>query len=256
MAKKKRTSDRLAVQNAAKTLLANIRFASVDNPIRTIAVTSSKPNEGKSTVALNLAQAIATSGASVLLVDTDMRRRSLAGMLNAHPRGGLYAVLSEDLTLDQAVVETSQPNLYFLDSEPHIPNPADIIASRRFAKLMEQLRAEYRYVVFDTPPVGAFIDAAEVGHLADGAVFVIRENFTKRSEVVAAVEQLRKAEVNVLGTVMNCCESDSSEYYYAYYNTRGERVRTSDDAPAIATGEGAVGGAAAERQAGTRFAKK
>lgn len=80
MAKAKNT-DKLVVQNAAKTLLANIRFASVDDPIRTITVTSSIPNEGKSTVSINLAQAIATSGKSVLLVEADMRRRSLADML-------------------------------------------------------------------------------------------------------------------------------------------------------------------------------
>lgn len=80
MAKAKNT-DKLVVQNAAKTLLANIRFASVDDPIRTITVTSSIPNEGKSTVSINLAQAIATSGKSVLLVEADMRRRSLSDML-------------------------------------------------------------------------------------------------------------------------------------------------------------------------------
>ena len=83
MAKAKNT-DKLVVQNAAKTLLANIRFASVDDPIRTITVTSSIPNEGKSTVSINLAQAIATSGKSVLLVEADMRRRSLADILKTY----------------------------------------------------------------------------------------------------------------------------------------------------------------------------
>lgn len=110
MAKAKNT-DKLVVQNAAKTLLANIRFASVDDPIRTITVTSSIPNEGKSTVSINLAQAIATSGKSVLLVETDMRRRSLSDMLGVRSRGGLYAVLSEQISIDQAIVETGQKNL-------------------------------------------------------------------------------------------------------------------------------------------------
>ena len=111
MAKAKNT-DKLVVQNAAKTLLANIRFASVDDPIRTITVTSSIPNEGKSTVSINLAQAIATSGKSVLLVECDMRRRSLADMLGVRSRGGLYAVLSEQISIDQAIVETGQKNFY------------------------------------------------------------------------------------------------------------------------------------------------
>lgn len=224
---KRKGAGKLAVRNAAKTLLANIRFASVDKPIRTLTVTSSTPNEGKSTVALNLAKAIATSGATVLLVECDMRRRSQAEMIGVHSLGGVYSVLSGQMTVDEAVVEVSQ-NLYFLDSEPNIPNPADIIASHRFSKLVSTLESKYRYVIFDTPPVGTFVDAAEVGRLTDGVIFVVRENFTKRNEVLAAFDQLRKAEVNIIGSVMNCCEVESNEYYYAYYNESGKKVRTSD----------------------------
>lgn len=228
MPKKKAGADKLVVQNAAKTLLANIRFASVDKPIRVITITSSTPNEGKSTVALNLAQAIATSGKRVVLVECDMRRRSMADMMGVHSRGGLYAVLSEQMRIEDAVVETSQKNLFFLDSEPHIPNPADIIASRRFAQLVEALKARFQYVIFDTPPVGTFIDAAEVGQLSDGVLFVVRENFAKRNEIQAAFEQLKKAEVHVIGTVMNYCEAETNDYYYSYYTKDGKKVRKSD----------------------------
>lgn len=241
MAKKKAGADKLVVQNAAKTLLANIRFSSVDNPIRVITLTSSTPNEGKSTVVLNLAQAIATSGKSVVLVECDMRRRSLADMIGARTRGGLYAVLSEQMTIEEAVVETSQKNLYFLDSEPHIPNPADIIASKRFRRLVEALRETFQYVIFDTPPVGTFVDAAEVGHLSDGVLFVVRENFAKRAEVQAAFDQLRRAEVNVIGAVMNYCEAETSEYYYSYYTKDGKKVRKSDDVQAAPQGKGTQG---------------
>ena len=239
MAKMKKAADKLVVQNAAKTLLANIRFASVDNPIRSITLTSSIPNEGKSTVAINLAQAIATSGKSVLLVECDMRRRSLADMLGVRSRGGVYAVLSEQMTIEQAVVETGQKNFYFLDSEPHIPNPADIIASRRFAKFVAMLEEKFQYVIFDAPPVGTFIDAAEIASLTDGTLFVIRENFTKRNEVVNAVEQLKKSEkTHIIGTVMNYCEVESSDYYYSYYTKDGKRVRK---------GEGGQGSAPARK---------
>lgn len=259
--KRKPTTDRLAVQNAAKTLLANVRFASVDSPIQAITVTSATPNEGKTTVAVNLAQAIATSGASVCLVECDMRRRSLSEVLGVHARGGLYAVLSNQISLKEAVLETDQQNLYFLDAEPHIPNPADILMSHRFAKLVDALKERFRYVVFDTPPVGTFVDAAEVGQLSDGVLFVIRENFTKRSDVMTAFDQLRKAEVNVIGTVMNYCSADTSEYYYAYYTKDGKRVRTSDDMPAPAvpatprTARPVADDAAAAASAGTRFAR-
>ena len=225
MAKAKNT-DKLVVQNAAKTLLANIRFASVDDPIRTITVTSSIPNEGKSTVSINLAQAIATSGKS----EADMRRRSLADMLGVRSRGGLYAVLSEQVSIDQAIVETGQKNFYFLDAEPHIPNPADIIVSHRFAKLVKALSAKFQYVIFDAPPVGTFIDAAEIASLTDGALFVVREDFTKREEALNAIGQLKKSEkVKLIGTVMNYCETETSEYYYSYYTKDGKKVKKGSD---------------------------
>ena len=239
MARKKKNSDKLVTSNAAKTLLANIRFASVDSPIRSITITSSIPNEGKSTISVNLAQAIATSGKSVLLVECDMRHRTLANMMGLRHSGGLYAVLSDQMSIDEAVVETGQPNFYFLDAEPRIPNPADIIASRRFAKLVAALEEKYQYVIFDTPPVGTFVDAAEVAALTDGTIYVVRENFAKRNEIFAAFDQLNKAEVNVIGTVMNCCESMSSGYYYSYY---GNEKRRDDSAKKSGS---AVGGAAA-----------
>ena len=170
------------------------------------------------------------SGKSVLLVEADMRRRSLADMLGVRSRGGLYAVLSEQVSIDQAIVETGQKNFYFLDAEPHIPNPADIIVSHRFAKLVKALSAKFQYVIFDSPPVGTFIDAAEIASLTDGALFVVREDFTKREEALNAIGQLKKSEkVKLIGTVMNYCETETSEYYYSYYTKDGKKVKKGSD---------------------------
>ena len=98
----KQNGDRAVMQNAVKTLATNIRFASVDNPVHSIVVTSSIPNEGKSTIAVALSEALASGGKSVLLVECDMRRRSIAGMLGVHAQNGLYAVLSAQVELDDA----------------------------------------------------------------------------------------------------------------------------------------------------------
>lgn len=227
--KKKGSSDALVVQNAAKTLVANIRFASVDTPVKSIVVTSSVPNEGKTTVSHNLAVAIASGGKRCLLVECDMRRRSMADVIGAHARYGIYAVLSGQVELADAVVSTGQTNLSFLASEPHIPNPADLLSSRRFRHLASELEKLYDYVIFDTPPVGTFVDAAVLASIADATVLVVRDHYTKRAEVVAAYEQLKKADANLIGVVLNGCESESSEYYYAYYNKDGKRVRKSED---------------------------
>lgn len=218
-------SNALEVQNAAKTLYANIRFMSVDDPIRSVVITSAAPNEGKTTTAVQLGRAMATAGKTVLLVEADMRRRSLAAMLEVHPQAGLYAVLSGAASLSAAIASTATPNLYFLDTEPNIPNPADIISSKRYRALAAKLAERFDYVIFDTPPVGTFVDAAVLSTMADGVVLVVRPGEVKRSALVGAYDQLRKADANVLGICATFCEGTGSEYYYAYYTSDGRRVK-------------------------------
>lgn len=213
------------IQNAAQTLLANVRFASVDDPIKTIVITSSVPNEGKTTISIELARAIAKGGRTVLLVGCDMRRRSLAAELNLHPQVGLYGVLASTSDLNSSAVAVEK-NFWFLDVEPHIPNPPDIIASKRFRRFVEDAKSRFNYVIFDTPPLAAFVDAAVLSAVADGTVMVVRENFAKRSEVIDAHAQLENAGANVVGVCMNYCHEERSEYYYAYYDKQGNRMRT------------------------------
>lgn len=222
MSRKKRGATRVAVQNAAKTLAANIRFASVDNPVSTIVVTSSVPNEGKTFVSVELARALAASGKRVLIVECDMHKRSLSSVLGAHGRHGIYDVLSGDADLDEAIVSTQTPNLYFLDSEPNIPNPTDVLSSKRFRGLLQGARRAFSYVVMDTPPIGAFVDAAILGSVADATLLVVREDFVRRDDLAAAYTQLKQAGANLVGTVLNCCDNESGSYGYGYYGHYGD----------------------------------
>lgn len=228
--KKDKNSNVLEIQNAAKTLLTNIRFVSVDNPVKSVVVTSSIPNEGKTTISVELAKAVATSGKSAVLVETDMRRRSLAGKIGKRASAGLYGVLSGQVPLEKAVVETSVKGIFFLDAEPSIPNPVDIIGSKRFRALSQKLAASYDYVIYDAPPVGTFVDAAVLSTVADGVIFVVRTDFVKRDAVVHAYEQLQKAEANVIGICATFVEGSGSEYYYAYYTEDGKRVKNGEAA--------------------------
>ena len=203
------------VRNAVDTLYANIRFSDLDGDLRSIVVTSSVPNEGKSTVSILLAEAMAKSGMKTLLLECDLRRRSLAGMLNAHPDGaGLFAVLSGQVRLPEAVVNTRQQNLRFLDAEPNIPTPGDLLDSDRFSRLLASLERSFDYVVIDTPPLGAFVDAAILAARADATLLVVREGLARRSELAAAKNQLDKAGARLLGIVMNRCQTDISNYRY------------------------------------------
>ena len=215
---KQKKDERSSVVNSAKTLLANIRFMDVDNPVHTMAITSSVPNEGKTFVAANLASAIATSGKSCLLVECDMRRRSMSRALGVHAQHGIYAVMAGECTVHEAAVTTQTPNLFFLDAEPRIPNPSDLLNSNRFTKLVELARNNYDYVIFDTPPVGTFVDAAVLGTKVDAVFMVVREGFTRKQEVAQAADQLKKAGCNLAGMVMNyCARSHKDEYYFEYY---------------------------------------
>ena len=218
MAKRQKDpSNLLEVQNAAKTMFANIRFQSVDRPLKSILVTSSVPDEGKTTSAWYLAQAAATAGHSVLMVECDMRRRSLASMLQLHPQNGLFAVLSGGTSLKEAIVPTQVKGLYFLDAEPSIPNPPDLLASLRMKTLAEHIEEQFDYVIYDTPPVGPFVDAAVLSRIVDAAVLVVRAGHVKRQELELAYEQLMKAGANVIGICSSFEEGTSSGYYYSYY---------------------------------------
>ena len=228
---KQRKDDRSSVVNSAKTLLANIRFMDVDNPVHTMAITSAVPNEGKTFVAANLASAIATSGKTCLLVECDMRRRSMSRALGVHAQHGIYAVMAGECTVQQAAVATQTPNLYFLDSEPRIPNPSDLLNSNRFSKLVDLARNTYDYVLFDTPPVGTFVDAAVLGTKVDAVFMVVREGFTRKAEVAAAANQLKKSGCNLAGMIMNYCERTSSEYYYEYYYAHDDKSTSQAPAP-------------------------
>lgn len=257
-ASKRRDAASTAVENALKTVVANIRFMGADAPVRSIVITSSVPNEGKTFVATRLAEALATSGKSTLLMECDLRRRSVASRLGTHARHGMYAALMNQVRLEDAIVQTKTPRLDFLDAEPGIPNPSDLFSSKRFSSFLDMLDERYDYVVIDTPPVSAFADAAVLSHLADATLLVVRENFTHREQLVETYAQLQKADGNVTGVIMNGCKRRHSEYYQYYYS-KGARDTDARTAPqpvaarpldAAGRDEGARGDARPSRRRG------
>ena len=259
MAKKKSgyySHDIAAIQNAATTLLANIRFASMDKPLKTIVITSSIPDEGKSTVSCHLAQAMASSGKRTLIIDCDTRNRSVASRYNLHPKAGLFSLLSKQAQRNEVLTPTPVQGLSIIDIEPSIPNPADIFASKRFQSFLAQMEEMFDYIVIDTPPVNAFIDAAVVASHADATILVVRENFARREEIAYACEQLRKADANLIGTCMNFCShhggSSYGSSYGAYYGT-SEPAAPRQDNSAYAARPAAPRSNTPSRSTGTRF---
>lgn len=216
-------------KNAYNTLLANIRFASLDDPAKSIVVTSVGMDEGKSSVSTNLGLAVANSGLTCCIVDADMRKRCVSNMINVFPKYGIYRLLSGRCKVDEAITQTPHKNLYFLDCEPGIPNPANMFTSKRFKTLVDYLHHRFDFVIFDTPPLVSFVDAAIISSVVDATLLVVRESKTKKTDLKSAIEQLRQANANIMGTVLTFSkEKASGAYYYAYYSPEGDRVSKHD----------------------------
>ncbi|HSY16179.1 MAG TPA: polysaccharide biosynthesis tyrosine autokinase, partial [Jatrophihabitantaceae bacterium] len=170
-----------------RQLRANLQFASVDNHPRVIAVTSSIPGEGKTTIAINLASTLAEAGFSVCLVDADLRRPSIADALGLISPVGLTSVLIHQISLSEAL-QNAGANLYVLTSGPIPPNPSEVLASSYVRDVIRTLTEKVDFVVIDTAPLLPVADGTEIAALADGTLLVARFSVTTEIQVKRAAQ--------------------------------------------------------------------
>lgn len=213
------------VHEAIKTLRSNIKFSGIDNPIKTIVITSSIPGEGKSTISHFLAIEMAKAGNKTLIVECDLRRPTQGNLFKVRPKKGLTKYLSGDCTLEEAATVTNTENLYFLDVDSKVVNPVEMLGSDRFKKAMDEMKEKFDVVIFDTLPLTSFIEGALVAANADATIMVVRAGYTPQRAVLVSLDQLEKANAKIIGTVLNGIEeSDSGRYYgyhkYSRYNKR------------------------------------
>ncbi len=192
-----------AAAEAYRTLRTNILFSSLDRPLHTLLVTSTAPNEGKSTTLANLAVTMAQAEQRVLVVDCDLRRPSLHSIFGMPNERGLTSALLEQGEGPLPIQETSVPGLQLLPSGPLPPRPADLLGSRRMGVLIERLRAAADIVLFDTPPVVAVTDAAVLAPRVDGVLLVLQAGHTRRDRARQARQVLEKVKANIVGVVLN-----------------------------------------------------
>jgi non-specific protein-tyrosine kinase len=202
-----------------RQLRANLQFANVDEHPRVIAVTSSIPEEGKTTVAINLASTLAEAGFSVCLVDADLRRPTVAKALGLVSPVGLTSVLIQQISL-QDVLQHAGSSLYVLASGPTPPNPSEVLASSYVRDVIRSLLDSVDYVVIDTAPLLPVADGSEVAALADGTLLVARHGLTTDTNVKRAVQTLGRVDAKLLGVVLNRTPiRRNNEYGYTYYRT-------------------------------------
>ena len=189
---------------AYRTLRTNLQYAGVDKPIQKVLVAGPTIGCGKSTTLANLGITLAQTGASVLLLDTDLRKPMLHRMFKFRNDHGITNLLFDrELSPDMAIYKSLIENLYILSSGPVPPNPSELLAAEKFRHLVDELAVSFDYLLFDSPPVNAVTDAAILSQLVDATIFVIRYGQVKKDEAAHALEQLRKVEANIIGAVMN-----------------------------------------------------
>lgn len=213
------------VEESFKALRANLQFCGEDKKV--IALTSCTPNEGKSTVSLQLALSLAESGKKTVLIDADMRKSVLVGFTKPSQHGlrGLAHYLSGQNTLQDVIYMTDIQDLYIVYSGPFPPNPAELLGGKQFKGMLQALRKVYDYVIIDTPPLGSVIDGAIVAGSCDGAILVIESGVISYRFAQNVKDQLERSNCPVLGAVLNKVDMQKSgygKYYGKYYGNYGE----------------------------------
>ncbi|NJL43590.1 MAG: polysaccharide biosynthesis tyrosine autokinase [Pseudanabaena sp. SU_2_4] len=217
------------ISESYRMLQTNLRFLSPTNPAKLIVITSSIPDEGKSTVAANFAAATAQLGKRTLLIDVDMRRPSQQSIWNISSNLGLTELLSDQQILKESAIQTVMPNLGILlaGTPPH--NPLSLLDSNHMAALLQECKGIYDYVIIDAPPLLAASDARVLGKLADGILFVVRPDMLNFADAEKAKTLLAQSNLKVLGMVVNgVASTDSSDYKYinSYYSDKEEPSST------------------------------
>ncbi|MEM6732754.1 MAG: polysaccharide biosynthesis tyrosine autokinase, partial [Myxococcota bacterium] len=211
---------RSAVAECTRTIRTNLMFMSPENPARFVVVTSSSPREGKSTTAINLAIVTAQSGKRTLIVDTDMRRPRLHKSFAVPNDVGISSYIVGEANLDQAVQRSNVPGLDVMTCGPIPPNPAELLHTEAFERLLDELRQRYDRVVFDSPPVTAVTDSLVLSSMMDGVVLVIHANITTLHSAQVARRRVEDVGGRIFGAVLNDVDLDdrrTSEYYQQYY---------------------------------------
>ncbi len=205
------------VIEAFRSLYTNIRLQSPDKPIQSLAIGSATPGDGKSTVAVYLAQTAAAIGQRVLLVDADLRRPKIHTKLGLPNVRGLSEIISTDIGLNEVIQKSpSEENLFVLTAGSIPPDPVKLLSAEKMRHLMEQFQAFFDLVIYDTPPLVGLADAHLVAAYTDGLVMVVGLEKTDRFMVIKSLDRLSISGVDVLGIVANGVKGYKAKVYKAY----------------------------------------
>ena len=194
--------DRMATE-AVRALYSSMKIGPASSGGRVFLITSTRPSEGKTFVATNLALLFSQHAERVLVIDADLRLPNVGPSLGFAGDGGLSRWFNGEMTLDEAIVRDVAPGLDVLPVGVSCRNPTQVINHPRFSELLDELRSKYDRVFIDSPPVGAVSDALHLIPKVDGVIYVVRFNLVSLRNAVSCLARLREAGAPLLGVVLN-----------------------------------------------------
>ena len=204
-----------AFAESLRTLHTGILLSGLDDAPKSVLITSSTPEEGKTTVATAMARLTARSGKKVLLLDGDLRRARIRSLLRLDGTRGLLDALGQHSPLEECIQHDEASGLHVLATGGNVPNPPEVLGSQQMAALMDTLERTYDMIIVDSPPVLVVSDARILSRLADRTVFITRWGETKRESVKLALKQLVESGANVAGVVL-CMVNIRKHAQYGY----------------------------------------
>jgi tyrosine-protein kinase len=207
---------------AFRRLAANLRYASLENPLRTVLVTSPNPQEGKTVIAANLAVSLALLELHVIVVDADLRRPNLHQIFGFEQSNGLTNALLEN-SIDGRFKQAAPAELKVLTSGDPLPDPAKVLGSSRMCELLGELQQQADMVLIDCTPVLPVADATLLAPQVDGVLIVLRANRTRSRTAIETVESLNKVGAHIAGVVLNATSGNKKGYNNYYSNPEIEK---------------------------------
>lgn len=214
------------IVEAYRGIRTSIEYSNLDNNLKVILLTSTQQNEGKSTIASNLAISFSNlQNKKILLIDCDLRNPSLHRIFEISNSKGIMNILKGDMDFDKVIYNEKGSSLDVLTTGAMPPNPDDVLGTEKMRSFIQKIKERYDYIFIDSPPIGIVSDASILSQMSDGIIFVVSSGEVELDFAKLAKEKLENVNAKILGAILNKYESKNADYGYYYGEYYGQKKK-------------------------------